>query len=947
MEFYIRKNATLPYLKVLVHKDGRNQFDQFSNDISGSTITFSMYDEETGVYKILDRPASIMSNGYVNPEYYVYYDFRKTDTKKEGRFIGEFKIINFQGTIILPVRETLYINVLSSFADSDTCCRPNRGEPSIIFPTQTPKNTVTPTISNSQTPTPTGTANVTPTPSITNTITPTQTPTATEGTFSITLSGEYSPGSINVNYIAQSNRVLDFDLELSFVDVLYTTTGDTINFSGSVLISSGNTSGNTYYSIGGNYSELSKTANFTNISTNVTGGTSPTIVVSSQNEFDVTPTGTALVTPTNTPTGTASVTPTPSVTQTNTPTGTASVTPTNTPNTSANPTTTPTLTSTPTPTTTPQPQPGIYLDSSNPSSYPGSGSTWFDLTGNNNNATLFNSPTYSSNYSGILQFDDTSLEYGTIPNFGSMSQWTVEVWFRLTTSLTGKVTSIISNEFNGSNLNFSIGTNNQPTNANLAVGFYDGVWRTTTGFVPVVGEWYQVVGTYDGSTIRQYVNGVASGGTVTYGGTPQSGGETRLMRRWDGTTQTSNMVDGDLAIVKIYNSAISSESVLYNYTNTFSRFIDPTPTPTPTQTVTPTNTETPTNTPTPSVTPTFTPTPSTTPSALYSFSAFTFTSGGITNGATGPTLTNIQNTYSATTWTQNTNFLNMVTQGYQLWTVPQSGTYEFEVAGAQAAAVTYPSPGSTGGRGVIVQGRYDLVQGEVVTIAVGQTGEPVVNNNAYNGAGGGGGSFVVLSGTPLFIAGGGGGDGAYSNSDSGALHNGLDAVTNVSGTTSFFGAPPGSVGNGGLTHINSSGTTSTNNYDSGAGGGFNSAGQNGTTQSGSIPQGGAGFNTTLLGGAAATTWPQASDGGFGGGGGGSPICGGGGGGYTGGGGSYRSGGGTLSDGGGGGGSFIVSTATNVGTTDGQYNLSSTFNSNSITNLGTYNTGNGYVTVTLI
>jgi len=556
-----------------------------------------------------------------------------------------------------------------------------------------------------------------------------------------------------------------------------------------------------------------------------------------------------------------------------------------------------------------------------------------------------------------------------------MSQWTVEVWFRLTTSLTGKVTSIISNEFNGSNLNFSIGTNNQPTNANLAVGFYDGVWRTTTGFVPVVGEWYQVVGTYDGSTIRQYVNGVASGGTVTYGGTPQSGGETRLMRRWDGTTQTSNMVDGDLAIVKIYNSAISSESVLYNYTNTFSRFIDPTPTPTPTQTVTPTNTETPTNTPTPtqtvtptntetptntptpsvtptftptpSVTPTFTPTPSTTPSALYSFSAFTFTSGGITNGATGPTLTNIQNTYSATTWTQNTNFLNMVTQGYQLWTVPQSGTYEFEVAGAQAAAVTYPSPGSTGGRGVIVQGRYDLVQGEVVTIAVGQTGEPVVNNNAYNGAGGGGGSFVVLSGTPLFIAGGGGGDGAYSNSDSGALHNGLDAVTNVSGTTSFFGAPPGSVGNGGLTHINSSGTTSTNNYDSGAGGGFNSAGQNGTTQSGSIPQGGAGFNTTLLGGAAATTWPQASDGGFGGGGGGSPICGGGGGGYTGGGGSYRSGGGTLSDGGGGGGSFIVSTATNVGTTDGQYNLSSTFNSNSITNLGTYNTGNGYVTVTLI
>jgi hypothetical protein len=370
--------------------------------------------------------------------------------------------------------------------------------------------------------------------------------------------------------------------------------------------------------------------------------------------------------------------------------------------------------------------------------------------------------------------------------------------------------------------------------------------------------------------------------------------------------------------------------------------ITPTLTITPTPSITPTLTITPTNTPTQTVTPSITPT---TPDVLYSFSAFTFTTGGITNGATGPTLVQLQSSYSSESWTQNTSFLNVITQGYQLWTVPQTGAYEFEVAGAQAASVTYPSA-STGGRGVIVKGRYNLTQGEVVTIAVGQTGEPVVNNGQFNGAGGGGGSFVVLSGTPLFIAGGGGGDGAYISSESGTLYNGKDAVTNVSGTTSFFGAPAGSVSNGGLTHINSAGTTSLNNYDSGGGGGFNGAGQNGTTAGGSVPGGGQGFNTTLIGGAAASQWPQASDGGFGGGGGGSPICGGGGGGYTGGGGSYRNGT-PLSDGGGSGGSYITSTATNVATTDGQYNLSSTFNGNSITNLGIYNSGNGYVTISLI
>jgi hypothetical protein len=278
----------------------------------------------------------------------------------------------------------------------------------------------------------------------------------------------------------------------------------------------------------------------------------------------------------------------------------------------------PTPTPTNTPTVTPSTIPSsllVYLDSGNLLSYPTTGSTWTDLAGGNNNATLFNSPTYSSNYGGILSFDDVSLEYGTIPNIGDLSNWTVEVWFRLATSLTGKVTSIVSNQFNLVNrLNFSIGTNNAPTNYNLAVGYFNGAWRTTTGFVPQTNVWYQVVGTYDGSTIRQYVNGSASGGTLNYVGTSQSGGEVRLMRRWDETLSSGNLVDGDLAIVKIYNTALSGPQILQNYNDTYTRFLEVTPTPTitPTNTQTPTNTITPTTSVTPSITPTNTQTPTNT-----------------------------------------------------------------------------------------------------------------------------------------------------------------------------------------------------------------------------------------------------------------------------------------------------------------------------------------------
>lgn len=218
--------------------------------------------------------------------------------------------------------------------------------------------------------------------------------------------------------------------------------------------------------------------------------------------------------------------------------------------------------------------PLVYLDAGNLQSYPGTGNTWTDLAGTQSNATLINSPTYLSNFNGILQFDDVSLEYATIPNIGNLSTWSIEVWFRLTTSLTGKVTSIISNQFDLVNkLNFSIGTNNAPSNYNLAVGFFDGAWRTTSGFAAQTNVWYQVVGTYDGSTIRQYVNGFASGGTLNYVGTPQSGGEVRIMRRWDETVSSGNLVDGDLSIVKIYNKVLSSGEVLSNYNSTVSRFI--------------------------------------------------------------------------------------------------------------------------------------------------------------------------------------------------------------------------------------------------------------------------------------------------------------------------------------------------------------------------------------
>jgi hypothetical protein len=207
----------------------------------------------------------------------------------------------------------------------------------------------------------------------------------------------------------------------------------------------------------------------------------------------------------------------------------------------------------------------LYLDAGNSSSYNGSGSTWTDLSPFGRNATLINSPSYSSANSGSLSFLDTSLQYATVPNIGNLSTWTIEAWANLSLSLTGKVTSIVCNQFDLVNkLNFSLGTNNATANYNLAVGYYNGAWRTTTGITPTLNTWTYYAGTYNGTIVRQYTNN-AEVGTLSYTGTPQSGGEIRIARRWDETTVASNFLRGNISVIRIYNRALSAAELLQNY----------------------------------------------------------------------------------------------------------------------------------------------------------------------------------------------------------------------------------------------------------------------------------------------------------------------------------------------------------------------------------------------
>jgi hypothetical protein len=123
MEFNIKKNGTLPLLKMQVVDDGRGELDSFMSFIETSSIYFSMIDVETGSYKIHLEPAGFVEKTQIEPnaktEYYIYYKFPKKYTNKVGRYEGEFVLKNTDGTLVLPIREKLNINILESIVSEE------------------------------------------------------------------------------------------------------------------------------------------------------------------------------------------------------------------------------------------------------------------------------------------------------------------------------------------------------------------------------------------------------------------------------------------------------------------------------------------------------------------------------------------------------------------------------------------------------------------------------------------------------------------------------------------------------------------------------------------------------------------------------------------------------------------------------------------------------------
>lgn len=154
----------------------------------------------------------------------------------------------------------------------------------------------------------------------------------------------------------------------------------------------------------------------------------------------------------------------------------------------------------------------VNLDVVVPGSYPGTGTVWYDLSGNNNNGTLVNmdGTNYSSANGGYFTFDGVN-EGVSIPNLtlGS-NDWTLEGWLYLSSGVTE---AAIFSHFLGSSLDRAVScyvsSLDSPNKFSLQHRLSDGSYLNSTGATTLSTEtWYYFVATRSNDSYYTYINGV-------------------------------------------------------------------------------------------------------------------------------------------------------------------------------------------------------------------------------------------------------------------------------------------------------------------------------------------------------------------------------------------------------------------------------------------------------
>ena len=211
----------------------------------------------------------------------------------------------------------------------------------------------------------------------------------------------------------------------------------------------------------------------------------------------------------------------------------------------------------------------LNLDVGQQTSYRGSGTVWTDLSGLGNNGTLVGGVGYNSSNGGSLVFANNYVALGKPSSLNILGNITINSWVNLS-SLPGGFASIYENGYDGINDQTFFRFNGSL----LEVGNYrstgDQYVSWSFGSNIVANKWYHIVGQYDGTNWKLYLNGnqvasnaalgpISSTAPISIGAAYIASGYTRYF-------------NGNIAQVSIYNRALTATEIQQNFNALRGRF---------------------------------------------------------------------------------------------------------------------------------------------------------------------------------------------------------------------------------------------------------------------------------------------------------------------------------------------------------------------------------------
>ena len=212
----------------------------------------------------------------------------------------------------------------------------------------------------------------------------------------------------------------------------------------------------------------------------------------------------------------------------------------------------------------------LSLDAANTKSYPKSGTTWTDLSGNSNTGTLTNGPTFSAGNMGGIVFDGVD-DYISGTNNSSLqllNDLTIGAWVKL-----------------GSGGNASQGIFEKMININYS-GYgitrqddYFKFWTASGGTYAYTNSnityssgnnWYYVVGRRMAGNNRLFINSILQ--TDSQSPPLSDSGEVYVIGRYYSNIANTFYFVGNIAQTSLYNRALTDAEILQNYNATKSRF---------------------------------------------------------------------------------------------------------------------------------------------------------------------------------------------------------------------------------------------------------------------------------------------------------------------------------------------------------------------------------------